>query len=80
MFWCSEGFSRLRKVHSVKGWSGSRLGKDEECGSCPLLCISLKRNTQGYCHGLLFKIKFSEVVGKEMYQVRSREGGNTCGS
>lgn len=61
----------------MKGWSGGRLGKDEECGLCSAF---LKRNTQGNCHGLVFKIKFSKAVGKKMYQVRSREGGNTCGS
>lgn len=32
----------------------------------PALCSAfLKRNTQGYCHGLVFKIKFSKAVGKK---------------
>lgn len=74
MFRCSEDFSRLKKVHSVKGWSGIRLERDEECGSCPLLCISEEK------HLRVFEIKLSKAVGKNRYQVRSREGGNTCGS
>lgn len=28
--WREESFSRRRKVHAVKGWAGSKLGKDEE--------------------------------------------------
>lgn len=59
MFRCSEDFNRLRKVHSVKGWSGSRLGRGEECESCPLLCISEEK------HSRVFEIKLSKAVGKK---------------